>query len=70
MEKGAKAVLLLNRPSHRSKLSNDEITAAGGTTTTVTTVDLDLMSFESVKAGAEQIKALVDQVSALATSDF
>jgi len=65
VEKGAKALLLLNRPSIRSKLSTQEITAAGGTTTAVTCVDLDLMSFDSVKAGAEQIKALVEQYGGL-----
>jgi len=65
VQKGAKAVLLLNRQSHRSKLANDEITAAGGKATAVTTVECDLMSFESVKTAAEQLNGLATQYGGL-----
>jgi len=54
-KKEAKAVLLLNRESIRSKLAGEEILVAGGQTTAVHKVPCDLMSFESVRAAATEV---------------
>jgi NAD(P)-dependent dehydrogenase (short-subunit alcohol dehydrogenase family) len=57
--KGAKTVLLLNRPSERATKTEEELKAfiVDGSKTTVETIPCDLQDFSSVRAAAEKIKA-------------
>jgi NAD(P)-dependent dehydrogenase (short-subunit alcohol dehydrogenase family) len=59
IQKGAKAVLLLNRPSERATKTEEELKAfiVDGSKTTVETIPCDLQDFSSVRAAAEKIKA-------------
>ena len=63
--KGAKAVLLLNRESIRSKVADEEIINAGGSATAVHKVVCDLMSFDSCRSAAKEILALTEQYGGL-----
>jgi NAD(P)-dependent dehydrogenase (short-subunit alcohol dehydrogenase family) len=59
IKKGAKTVLLLNRPSERATKSEEDLKAfiVDGSKTTVETIPCDLQDFSSVRAAAEKIKA-------------
>lgn len=65
VQKGAKAVLLLNRASPRSKIADNEIIEAGGKETAVHKVTCDLMSFESVRAAAADVAKLAEMYGGL-----
>jgi len=64
-KKEAKALLLLNRKSARSKIANEEIIAAAGESTTVHQVECDLMSFESVRTAAAEVGRYAEQYGGL-----
>jgi NAD(P)-dependent dehydrogenase (short-subunit alcohol dehydrogenase family) len=59
IKKGAKTVLLLNRPSERATKTEDDLNAfiVDGSNTTVETIPCDLQDFSSVRAAAAKIKA-------------
>jgi NAD(P)-dependent dehydrogenase (short-subunit alcohol dehydrogenase family) len=65
--KGAKAVLLLNRPSPRSDAADALIKSQvpEGSTTTVETVPCDLQDFASVRSAAATIKAKYEAIDVL-----
>jgi len=63
--KKAAAILLLNRPSKRSEASEAEIKKDAGEGTMVKTVSCDLMSFESVRAAAAEVKTLAAKYGGL-----
>lgn len=63
--KKAAAILLLNRPSKRSEASEAELKKDAGKGTVVQTVACDLMSFQSVRAAAAEVKALAAKYGGL-----
>ena len=63
-EKGAH-VLMLNRPSERSKKAFEEVKAVASPEAKVTSIDCDLSDFESVKKAAGEVKAAVPQLDVL-----
>jgi NAD(P)-dependent dehydrogenase (short-subunit alcohol dehydrogenase family) len=65
--KGAKAVLLLNRPSPRSDAADALVKSQvpEGSTTTVETVACDLQDFDSVKKAADMIKSKYEAIDVL-----
>lgn len=56
VRKGAKNVILLNRPSERATKVQEEIAAEAGDNTKVEHVDCDLQDFDSVRKAIETIK--------------
>ena len=58
VRKGADAVLLLNRPSHRQRVAHADMLAAARGGTAVHAVDCDLGSFASVRAAAAEVARL------------
>jgi NAD(P)-dependent dehydrogenase (short-subunit alcohol dehydrogenase family) len=67
VKKGAKNVLLLNRPSERATKAEEELKACivDGSKTNVETIPCDLQDFSSVKAAAAKIKADHEAVDVL-----
>ena len=67
IEKGAKNVLLLNRPSERATKAEADLKAfiVQGSSTNVETIPCDLQDFDSVKAAANQIKAKYEAIDVL-----
>jgi NAD(P)-dependent dehydrogenase (short-subunit alcohol dehydrogenase family) len=68
IEKGAKNVLLLNRPSERSVKAETDLRAVQKetkSTTNIETIACDLQDFESVKNAANAIKAKYESVDVL-----
>jgi NAD(P)-dependent dehydrogenase (short-subunit alcohol dehydrogenase family) len=67
IEKGAKNVLLLNRPSERATSAENELKAfiQAGSATTVETIACDLQDFESVKSAANLIKSKYEAIDVL-----
>ncbi|KAJ8609194.1 hypothetical protein CTAYLR_008431 [Chrysophaeum taylorii] len=63
--KGAAHVLLLNRPSARATAAEEQVSGVAAEGTKVTTVECDLMSFESVKGAAARVRSLVGEVDVL-----
>jgi len=67
--KGAKMILMLNRRSDRATSAAEKvraISAEAGMSTLVETVECDLLTFHSVKACAEKVKAITKIVHILA----
>lgn len=56
---------MLNRPSTRAEAAEAEIKANAGTGTLVQSVACDLMSFEAVRAAAEEVKGLARKYGGL-----
>ncbi|GKY97626.1 hypothetical protein MPSEU_000721000 [Mayamaea pseudoterrestris] len=67
IEKGAKNVLLLNRPSERATKAEAELKTyvKEGSTTNIETIPCDLQDMESVKSAANQIKAKYEAIDVL-----
>jgi NAD(P)-dependent dehydrogenase (short-subunit alcohol dehydrogenase family) len=67
VKKGAKNVLLLNRPSERATKAESDLKAfiVDGSKTNVETIPCDLQDFSSVKAAAAKIKADHEAVDVL-----
>jgi len=56
--KNAKLVLLLNRQSDRSTKTEEDVKEGAPAGTTVKTVNIDLLSFDSVKQAAEEVNKI------------
>jgi NAD(P)-dependent dehydrogenase (short-subunit alcohol dehydrogenase family) len=68
IEKGAKNVILLNRPSERATKAEVELKAHSiqhGSNTNLETIPCDLQDFASVKAAADMIKAKYEAIDVL-----
>jgi NAD(P)-dependent dehydrogenase (short-subunit alcohol dehydrogenase family) len=67
VKKGAKNVLLLNRPSERATKAESDLKAfiVDGSKTNVETIPCDLQDFSSVQAAADKIKAEHESIDVL-----